>query len=112
MSDATHARTVETPDEPTPDDGDAEAAIPRGCRPPRRPAAAETLATQVDRPRGRLHSRRQHPQRLQHRSSDKGELIGIIGPNGAGKSTLLKAMFGLVKVHSGTVMSGARTSPG
>ncbi|MCK1802507.1 ABC transporter ATP-binding protein [Nocardia zapadnayensis] len=32
-----------------------------------------------------------------------GELIGIIGPNGAGKSTLLKAMFGLVKVHSGTV---------
>ena len=34
----------------------------------------------------------------------KGELIGIIGPNGAGKSTLLKAMFGLVKIHSGTVV--------
>jgi len=33
-----------------------------------------------------------------------GEMIGIIGPNGAGKSTLLKAMFGLVKVHSGTVV--------
>src|SRR5687767_15524041 len=32
-----------------------------------------------------------------------GELVGIIGPNGAGKSTLLKAMFGLVKVHEGTV---------
>ena len=32
-----------------------------------------------------------------------GEMIGIIGPNGAGKSTLLKAMFGLVKVHSGSV---------
>jgi branched-chain amino acid transport system ATP-binding protein len=32
-----------------------------------------------------------------------GELVGIIGPNGAGKSTLLKAMFGLVKVSSGTV---------
>jgi branched-chain amino acid transport system ATP-binding protein len=32
-----------------------------------------------------------------------GEMIGIIGPNGAGKSTLLKAMFGLVKVHSGQV---------
>lgn len=32
-----------------------------------------------------------------------GELIGIIGPNGAGKSTLLKALFGLVKVRSGTV---------
>ena len=38
-----------------------------------------------------------------------GEMIGIIGPNGAGKSTLLKAMFGLVKVHSGTVtLNGQR----
>jgi ABC-type branched-subunit amino acid transport system ATPase component len=34
---------------------------------------------------------------------DQGELVGIIGPNGAGKSTLLKAMFGLVKISSGTV---------
>jgi ABC-type branched-subunit amino acid transport system ATPase component len=32
-----------------------------------------------------------------------GELVGIIGPNGAGKSTLLKALFGLVKIGSGTV---------
>lgn len=32
-----------------------------------------------------------------------GELVGIIGPNGAGKSTLLKAMFGLVRIHEGTV---------
>ena len=32
-----------------------------------------------------------------------GEMVGIIGPNGAGKSTLLKAMFGLVKINSGTV---------
>ncbi|GAB6984668.1 ABC transporter ATP-binding protein [Nocardioides pyridinolyticus] len=32
-----------------------------------------------------------------------GEIVGIIGPNGAGKSTLLKAMFGLVRVHAGTV---------
>jgi ABC-type branched-subunit amino acid transport system ATPase component len=32
-----------------------------------------------------------------------GELVGIIGPNGAGKSTLLKALFGLVRVRSGTV---------
>lgn len=32
-----------------------------------------------------------------------GELVGIIGPNGAGKSTLLKAIFGLVKIHEGTV---------
>ena len=33
-----------------------------------------------------------------------GEIVGIIGPNGAGKSTLLKALFGLVKVRSGTVL--------
>jgi branched-chain amino acid transport system ATP-binding protein len=32
-----------------------------------------------------------------------GELVGIIGPNGAGKSTLLKALFGLVRVNTGTV---------
>ncbi len=32
-----------------------------------------------------------------------GELVGIIGPNGAGKSTLLKALFGLVKIHTGSV---------
>lgn len=33
----------------------------------------------------------------------QGELVGIIGPNGAGKSTLLKALFGLVKIRSGSV---------
>ena len=33
----------------------------------------------------------------------QGELVGIIGPNGAGKSTLLKALFGLVKIRTGTV---------
>jgi len=38
----------------------------------------------------------------------EGEMIGIIGPNGAGKSTLLKAMFGLVKVHEGSVELGGR----
>ncbi|WP_323794231.1 ABC transporter ATP-binding protein [Nocardioides sp.] len=32
-----------------------------------------------------------------------GELVAIIGPNGAGKSTLLKALFGLVKIHTGKV---------
>jgi len=35
---------------------------------------------------------------------NRGELVGIIGPNGAGKSTLLKALFGLVKIHEGTVI--------
>lgn len=33
----------------------------------------------------------------------EGEIVGIIGPNGAGKSTLVKAIFGLVKIRSGTV---------
>lgn len=33
----------------------------------------------------------------------RGELVGIIGPNGAGKSTMLKSLFGLVKIHEGTV---------
>ena len=33
----------------------------------------------------------------------EGELVGIIGPNGAGKSTLLKALFGLVRIATGTV---------
>jgi ABC-type branched-subunit amino acid transport system ATPase component len=37
-----------------------------------------------------------------------GELVGIIGPNGAGKSTLLKAMFGLVKIHEGTVVLNSK----
>lgn len=34
---------------------------------------------------------------------DDGEMVGIIGPNGAGKSTLLKALFGLVRIRTGTV---------
>jgi ABC-type branched-subunit amino acid transport system ATPase component len=33
----------------------------------------------------------------------EGELVGIIGPNGAGKSTFLKALFGLVKIRSGSI---------
>jgi branched-chain amino acid transport system ATP-binding protein len=33
----------------------------------------------------------------------QNELVGVIGPNGAGKSTLLKALFGLVRVSSGSV---------
>jgi ABC-type branched-subunit amino acid transport system ATPase component len=35
--------------------------------------------------------------------AQEGELVGIIGPNGAGKSTLLKALFGLVRISTGTV---------
>ena len=38
----------------------------------------------------------------------EGELVGIIGPNGAGKSTLLKALFGLVKITTGTVHAQGR----
>ncbi|KRO28390.1 manganese abc transporter, atp-binding protein (mtsc) [Lactiplantibacillus fabifermentans DSM 21115] len=34
-----------------------------------------------------------------------GKITGIIGPNGAGKSTLIKAMLGLIKAQSGTVLS-------
>ena len=41
-------------------------------------------------------------------TAQEGEIVGIIGPNGAGKSTLLKAMFGLVKVHEGTVSLGGQ----
>jgi neutral amino acid transport system ATP-binding protein len=33
-----------------------------------------------------------------------GELVTIIGPNGAGKSTLAKAIFGLVKAHTGQIV--------
>jgi len=33
----------------------------------------------------------------------RGEIGVIAGPNGAGKSTLLKAVFGLLKVHTGRI---------
>jgi ABC-type branched-subunit amino acid transport system ATPase component len=39
---------------------------------------------------------------------NQGEMVGIIGPNGAGKSTLLKALFGLVRIRSGTVILNGR----
>lgn len=35
---------------------------------------------------------------------DKGEIAVIVGPNGAGKSTGMKAIFGMLKIHTGRVM--------
>ena len=37
-------------------------------------------------------------------SVDQGEIVAILGPNGAGKSTAMKAMLGLLKLKSGSVM--------
>jgi branched-chain amino acid transport system ATP-binding protein len=34
---------------------------------------------------------------------DRGQIVVIIGPNGAGKSTAMKAIFGLVRVRTGTI---------
>lgn len=35
---------------------------------------------------------------------EKGEIAVIVGPNGAGKSTAMKAVFGMLKIHTGRVM--------
>ena len=32
-----------------------------------------------------------------------GQLVSVVGPNGAGKSTLMKAIFGLIRVTSGSI---------
>ena len=35
---------------------------------------------------------------------NRGEIVSILGPNGAGKSSAMKAMLGLLKLESGTVV--------
>ena len=35
---------------------------------------------------------------------NRGEIVSILGPNGAGKSSAMKAMLGMLKLESGTVM--------
>ncbi len=35
---------------------------------------------------------------------DGGEIVALMGPNGAGKSTVLKAIFGLARMESGSVI--------
>ncbi len=37
-------------------------------------------------------------------AAEKGEIAVIVGPNGAGKSTAMKAIFGMLKIHTGKVM--------
>ena len=34
---------------------------------------------------------------------EKGQIAVIVGPNGAGKSTAMKAVFGMMRIHSGSV---------
>jgi ABC-type branched-subunit amino acid transport system ATPase component len=41
-----------------------------------------------------------------------GSFVLVIGPNGAGKSTLLKTIFGLLKVHRGTVQFAGQSIAG
>ena len=35
---------------------------------------------------------------------EKGEIAVIVGPNGAGKSTAMKAVFGMLSIHTGSVI--------
>ena len=35
---------------------------------------------------------------------EKGEIAVIVGPNGAGKSTAMKAVFGMLNIHTGSVL--------
>lgn len=41
-----------------------------------------------------------------------GEYVGLVGPNGAGKSTLLKAILGIIKPTSGTIVLPDKISLG
>lgn len=47
-------------------------------------------------------------------SVEKGDYIGIVGPNGCGKTTLIKALLGLNRPSSGTIVfnNGAATAQG
>lgn len=37
-------------------------------------------------------------------AAEQGEIAVIVGPNGAGKSTAMKAVFGMLKIHTGRVV--------
>ena len=39
---------------------------------------------------------------------NRGEIVSILGPNGAGKSSAMKAMLGMLKLESGTVVLDER----
>lgn len=38
-----------------------------------------------------------------HLEVNEGEIVTVIGPNGAGKSTILRSIFGLTKIHKGSI---------
>ena len=42
---------------------------------------------------------------------EPGQVVSMVGPNGSGKSTLLKSLVGVVRVSSGKVLVGERSSP-
>jgi len=37
-------------------------------------------------------------------AASKGEIAVIVGPNGAGKSTAMKAIFGMLNLHTGSII--------